>query len=239
MNFTLYTYRVKDIKWDFSQSETYYDISFYGMLISLLIVFLDFKIFKTEFLTDFFLIICSIFIFVILFSKIWRFSPEYQQKILSNKGVLQITEESFIFKYQDKIPFSEIEELEFSFYDYYGKSINMMLESGPTKSIGVENVLKLKTKNYEHFSNFELTSKAQSLLLEKEFVRLIFLKMFPRVDPKILMSFVPLEVRKKEVSRNYVAQNIKERKLNLTVGLLMMNYSTDKEAKELRKKYNL
>lgn len=239
MNFTLYTYTVKDIKWDFSQSETYFDLSFYGLLISIVIVFLDIKFLKTEFLNDFFLILCAIFTIINLVSQIWRFAPEHQNKSLSNKGVFQITEDSFIFKYQDEIPFIEIEVLEFSFYDYYGKYINLTHEVGPIKSIGVDNVLILKTKDYEYSCNFELISKAQSKLLEKEFVKLIFLNSFPKVKPKRLMNLVSLNVRKEEVSRNYIAQKIKERKLNTIEGLLMMNYSSDKEAKELRKKYSL
>ena len=63
--------------------------------------------------------------------------------------------------------------------------------------------------------------------------------MFPKVKPRKLMNLVSLDIRKDEVSRNYVAQKIKERKLNVTEGLLMMNYSSDKEAKELRRRYNL
>ena len=209
MSLTLYTYNVKDIKWDFSQSKTYYKLSFYGMLISMSIVFLDMKILKTEYITKFFLILSVIFIIINLISKIWRFSPEYQKKIKTNKGILQITENEFIFRYQDKFKFSEIEILDFSFHDYYGKSIDILLESGATKSIGLENTLKIKTKNKEHSCNFELSSKAQHKLLEKTFTNLIFLDKFPKIKPKELIDYISLEIRKTEGSRNYIAKSIK------------------------------
>lgn len=56
---------------------------------------------------------------------------------------------------------------------------------------------------------------------------------------KKLLAIFKDDFKKTDEARNFIADKIKDQKINKTEGLLLMNYTSDDEVKILRKKYNI
>ncbi|CAL2077803.1 conserved hypothetical protein [Tenacibaculum sp. 190524A05c] len=155
-------------------------------------------------------------------------------------GTIKITGDSFVFNQNEIIYFNQVKHIVLSSKDYQGRPLhhrNSITEG--SYSSGTDNYIELITKeNQEIKKQFLLTSERQMYALSTFLSEFIINDMFKNVsNVKQLTNILPEHFRKMDRSRKYIAELIKNGKLNKTEGLLIMNYSSYEEAQELKKHY--
>ncbi|WP_237589981.1 hypothetical protein [Polaribacter sargassicola] len=175
-------------------------------------------------------IVFSISQFITMFSK--------EDIDITYTGKLKITEDEFIID-KEKISFTDIISIKLSVDDYKGRLKNTHSNTEPMYSKGVENFVMIYTVDKKIEKQIQVCNLRETHLISDFIAAQIVKNKFIKVKPKQLITIFSDQFKKTEEARNYIAKQIKNRKIKAVEGLLMMNYSSDKEAKELREKYNI
>jgi len=220
---------------NFNHPKTYTYLSLGIGMISATILMINNEYFEIDFIENFFFWIAIISFIIFAFSQfITVFSKE--DIIIKKTGKLKITSEEFILD-NEHFDFKELLSLEINFNDYEGQVTNYHSSTEPMYSKGADNYFKIKTKNKTVKKQILLQSLREMNLVYDFLSNQIVKNKFKKINSRQLIAIFRDDFKKTDEARNYIATLISEKKLNTTEGLLMMNYSSDKEAKELRKKY--
>jgi len=220
---------------NFNHPKTYTYLSLGIGMISATILMINNEYFEIDFIENFFFWIAIISFIIFAFSQfITVFSKE--DIIIKKTGKLKITSEEFILD-NEHFNFKELLSLEINFEDYEGQVTNYHSSTEPMYSKGADNYFKIKTKNKTVKKQILLQSLREMNLVYDFLSNQIVKNKFKKINSRQLIAIFRDDFKKTDEARNYIATLISEKKLNTTEGLLMMNYSSDKEAKELRKKY--
>jgi hypothetical protein len=220
---------------NFNHPKTYTYLSLGIGMVAVIILMINNEYFEIDFIENFFFLFAIISFIVFAFSQfITLFSKE--DILIKKTGKLKITSDEFIID-NDPINFKEILSLEINFDDYEGRVRNHHSNTEPMYSKGADNYLKVKTIHKKVEKQILLQSLREMNLVYDFLSSQIVKNKFKKVNLRQLIAIFRDDFKKTDEARNYIAALIIEKKLNTTEGLLMMNYSSDKEAKELRKKY--
>lgn len=158
--------------------------------------------------------------------------------IITKTGKIKITENAFLVN-DIEISFKEITHLDLNITDYAGNTTQNTSTFNNMFSAGTQNYISIIFKHQQIKKQVLINSEREIALLFSFLSSLIIQEKFTEINPKQTIHFFTSEFRKTDKARDYIAKQIKNGTLKPTEGLLMMNYTSDKEVKELRKKYNL
>lgn len=222
---------------NFNHPKSYTYLSLALFMATIIVILINKEYFKIRFITNFLYPIS--FLSSIIFGIAQLFTLFSKEDILIRKtGKIKITADSFIIN-KEIISFKDIVSINIDATDYEGRLIGTQTSIKPMYSIGVNNFIKFTTRHNKFEQQILISSFRESKLIYNFLSQQIIKNKFLSVSSRQLISIFRDEFKKTEEARNYIAVKIKERKLNKTEGLLMMNYSSDKEVKELRKKYTI
>ena len=220
---------------NFNHPKTYTYLSLGIAMVAVIIILINKEYFQLDFIENIFypitfisFIIFGVSQFITMFSK--------EDILIKKTGKLKITSDEFIID-NDPINFEEILLLEINFEDYEGRLTNYQSSTEPMYSKGTDNYFKIKTIDKKIEKQILLQSMREMNLVYDFLSAQIVKNKFKKTNSRQLIAIFRDDFKKTDEARNYIAALIKEKKINTTEGLLMMNYSSDKEAKELRKKY--
>ncbi|WP_299012592.1 hypothetical protein [uncultured Polaribacter sp.] len=157
--------------------------------------------------------------------------------LITKTGKIKVTTAAFLID-EITIPFEEVTVLDCNILDYSGRTSNSGILTS-MYSAGTDNFITIKTENTEIKKQVLINSDREIALLFNFLGNQIVLDKFSKMNPKKMIGTFTADFRKTEKARNYIAKEIKNGTLKTTEGLLMMNYASDNEAKELRAAYNL
>ncbi|WP_165731831.1 hypothetical protein [Polaribacter sp. 20A6] len=221
---------------NFEHPKTYTNLGiavgmFAFVIISINKVYLEFDFIETVFypvaVISFIAFIASVFF--TMFSK--------EDILINYTGYLKITSDEFIID-KEKINFTDVVSIKLSVDDYEGRAKNTHSSIKPMYSIGVNNFVTISTDDKKIEKKIQVCSLRETHLISDFLAAQIVKNKFPKANPKQLIAIFSDSFKKTEEGRNYIADQIKSNKIKTIEGLLMMNYSSDEEVKELRKKYN-
>ncbi|MBU3010230.1 hypothetical protein KO506_02335 [Polaribacter vadi] len=234
---TLNTVEIKSNFWSFDHPITYLTLSLGILVVSIAMVSLNNEYLSIEIIDTIFSSLIFISGLILIFSFfILKFSKE-NIKII-NTGFLKITEDEFIINNSKNIHFNSVTYLNLSITEYRGE-LKHHNEFGSGLKSGTDNFITIKTDTEKIKKRILINSEREITTLNYFLASQIIKNKFTKINIKKLISIFSDDFKKTIESRNFMASKIKEGEINSTEGLLMMNYSSDKEAKELRKKYNL
>ncbi|WP_405608696.1 hypothetical protein [Polaribacter sp. Asnod1-A03] len=222
---------------NFEHPKTYTYLSLGIAMVSFLILLINKEYFELDFLETFFFPI-AIFSFIIYAISQFFTMFSKQDVQINYTGKLKITEDEFIID-KETINFADIISIQLSVDDYEGRLINSHSNTEPMYSKGVENFVKIATIDKKIEKQIQICSLRETNLITNFLATQIVKNKFTKTNTKQLIAIFSDSFKKTEEARNYIANQIKNRKIKTVEGLLMMNYSSDKEVKELRKKYNI
>ncbi len=187
-----------------------------------------------SYLIDFLLIICIIPFLMIGYATFKRI-VEYEKMNGKLEGKISFNETS-IFINDKTYLFNEIIDFKIGYGNKYG-DFTGNTKIGATYSQGLNNsVLFYHDSNYiEVF--FQLKTENQLNSLKQDLYFYIINEVLP-LNTRTF-QYVDKKFKHKEEFKNLIHKHIKSGKLSCTEGLLMIGYSSDKEAKELRQRYCL
>jgi len=234
MVFNTITTEKKCFNFEHPKTYTYLGLAigvFAFVLISINNVYVGFDFIETIFypvaIISFITFIASVFF--TMFSK--------EDILINYTGYLKITADEFIID-QEKINFTDVISIKLSIDDYEGRSKNTHSSIRPMYSLGVDNFIKIAIADKKIEKQIQLCSLRETYLISDFLSAQIVKNKFIKANPKQLITIFSDNFKKTEGARNYIADQIKSNTIKTVEGLLMMNYSTDEEVKELRKKYN-
>ena len=227
----------KEKFFNFEHPKTYTYLGIAISMISFLIILINKKYLGFNFLETIFFPLAVVSFIVYAISQFFTlFSKE--DILITYTGNLKITEDEFIID-KEKINFSDIISIQLSVDDYEGRTKNTYSKTEPMYSKGIENFVKLATINKKIEKQIQICSLRETHLIVDFIAAQIVKNKFAKANTKQLIAIFSDSFKKTDDARNYIANQIKNRKIKTVEGLLMMNYASDKEAKELREKYNL
>jgi hypothetical protein len=234
MVFDTITTEEKFFNFEHPKTYTYLGLTigmFACIIISINKVYLEFDFIETIFypvaVISFITFIASVFF--TMFSK--------EDILINYTGYLKITSDEFIID-KEKINFTDVISIKLSVDDYEGKAKNTHSSIKPMYSIGVNNFVEISTDDKKIEKQIQICSLRETHLISDFLSAQIVKNKFTRANPKQLIAIFTDKFKKTAAARNYIAEQIKNKKIKTVEGLLMMNYSSDEEVKELRKKYN-
>ncbi|MFY9242561.1 MAG: hypothetical protein WAO74_06000 [Polaribacter sp.] len=232
------TIKAKSNFFNFSHPQPYLIFSLGLLLISIVFININDEYLSIDFLNSIltFIVFISGIIFVLSYI-ILKFSKENLQVVKT--GTLKITTEEFIFNGEIKIPFNSVTDIKLITNDYEGKLKNYNNDFNSSYTLGTENFIIIKASKMQIKKQIQLNSERELNLLHDFLSYQIIENKFKNAPVKKLISIFRDNYKSTNEARNFIASKINLGKLNTTEGLLMMNYTSDNEAKELRKKYNL
>ncbi|WP_298763307.1 hypothetical protein [uncultured Polaribacter sp.] len=157
--------------------------------------------------------------------------------LITKTGTIKIGTTAFVID-ELTIPFSEVNKIELNITDYSGKTSNQNILTS-MYSAGTDNYFSISTSKTIIKKQVLINSEREIPLLFNFLANQIIQEKFTEINPKQTIHFFTSEFRKTDKARDYIAKQIKNGTLKPTEGLLMMNYTSDKEVKELREKYTL
>lgn len=179
------------------------------------------------------------FIAFIIFSISSILNKFFKEDInIIKTGTIKIIENDFLID-EIKIPFNTVTYLDFNIADYAGNSKQNTSNFNAMFSAGTQNYVSIISKNEKIKKQVLINAEREIPLLFNFLADQIIKEKFTKVAPKNLISVFTNDFKKTEKARDYIAKQIKNKVLKPTEGLLMMNYTSDKEVKKLREKYNL
>ena len=221
---------------NFEHPKTYTNLGiavgmFAFVIISINKVYLEFDFIETIFypiaVISFITFIASVFF--TMFAK--------EDILINYTGYLKITSDEFIID-KEKINFTDIISIKLSVDDYEGRAKNTHSSIKPMYSIGVNNFVTISTDDKKIEKKIQVCSLRETHLISDFLAAQIVKNKFPKADTKQLIAIFSDSFKKTKEARDYIADQIKSNKIKTIEGLLMMNYSSDEEVKELRKKNN-
>ena len=234
----LNTIETKEDFFNFDHPKIYTILSFFLLILCLIILFLNDKYLRIEILDSLFYSLSFTSLIVFLISSFFlKFSKEDIK--VQKTGIIKITTDHFIINNYKKIPFNKILDLKILIADFEGNFKYTSSDFDSNYSLGTDNYIIIKTKNHTIKKQIQLNSKRELNLVFNFISNQIVDDKFEKINAKKLVSIFNDDFKKTDKARNYIANQIKKNTFNTTEGLLMMNYSSDNEAKELKKKYNL
>ena len=220
---------------NFNHPKTYTYLSLGIGMVAVIILLINKEYFEIDFIEVFFSTLAIISFIDFTFSQfITLFSKE--DILIKKTGKLKITPDEFIID-NEQINYEEVLSLKINFDDYEGRVTNYNSSMDPMYSKGTDNYFKVKIIDKKIEKQILVQSMREMILVYDFLSNQIVKNKFKKVNPRQLIAIFRDDFKKTDEARNYIATLIKEKKLNTTEGLLMMNYSSDKEAKDLRKKY--
>ncbi|OAB81420.1 hypothetical protein ULVI_01775 [Cochleicola gelatinilyticus] len=173
----------------------------------------------------------------ILFAYVYQFF-DFEIVEISDKGYLELNEEEIIIDHQKLIRYEEITDFDVKLIAFYNQKINLAYRM-PTerRSLGLSNGIKITTDSQKIILNFKLENSTHQRKLEEVIKQLVINDKLKNIDAKKLIHLIPTRFKKSEDYKDYVIKQIVANRINCTEGLLLHGYNSDKEAKELRKKY--
>jgi hypothetical protein len=220
---------------NFNHPKTYTYLSLGIGMVAVIILLINKEFFEIDFIEVFFSTLAIISFIIFAFSQfITLFSKE--DILIKKTGKLKITPDEFIID-NEQINYEEVLSLKINFDDYEGRVTNYNSSMDPMYSKGTDNYFKVKIIDKKIEKQILVQSMREMILVYDFLSNQIVKNKFKKVNPRQLIAIFRDDFKKTDEARNYIATLIKEKKLNTTEGLLMMNYSSDKEAKDLRKKY--
>lgn len=163
----------------------------------------------------------------------------FKEDIITTKiGKIKITENAFLVN-DIKIPFEEITRLELDIPAYDTDTSQNTYTFNTLLSPETQNYISVKSKHQNIKKQVLINSEREIPLLFNFLANQIIQEKFTEINPKQTIHFFTSEFRKTDKARDYIAKQIKNGTLKPTEGLLMMNYTSDKEVKELKEKYTL
>ena len=233
MAFGVKTYDSKFHLFDFASPTIYHYLSifFCFLFLTLGLYFEDYSGYFIGWILSFFVL--TAFITHILF----HFSHENLK--LTETGIFRIDEEKFIIDNEIEIFFKDVEYFKIGSFDYKGRKKYPRVSLEPNLSLGVNNSLSIVSNDKNISRKFQLIDKRQSWALSNFISRQIIQDKFTKTSTRDILWMVSDDIKKSEEGRKFIVRHIKSGQLNSTEGLLMMGYSSDKEAKDLREKYSL
>ncbi len=189
--------------------------------------YLDFKILETILKT-----ICYISLFFFMISIFMRLT-EYETLNGILEGEISFEKDSLIIN-NTVFNFAEIKDFNINFDDVYG-NLTGNSKVGPMFSQGLKNSI-----SFYHDSNFiqifyQLKTENQVSALKQDLYFYIIQEILPLTSRTL--QYVDKKFKHNNEFENLVYKYIKNGTFSCTEGLLMIGYSSDKEAVELRKKY--
>ena len=234
---TLKTVEIKSNFWSFDHPITYLTLSFGVLVLSISMVSLNSEYLSIEIIDTIFSSLIFISSLILIFSfYILKFSKE-NIKIIKT-GFVKITEDEFIINNVKNIQFNSVTDLSLSITEYRGELKHHNGFGSGLKS-GTDNFITITTDTEKIKKRILINSEREVITLNYFLASQIIKNKFPKINIKKLISIFSDDFKKTLDSRNFIASKIKKGEIKTTEGLLMMNYSSDKEAKELRIKYNL
>ncbi|WP_282071294.1 hypothetical protein [Polaribacter atrinae] len=234
MVFDTITTEEKFFNFEHPKTYTYLGLTigmFAFVIISINKVYLEFDFIETIFypvaVISFITFIASVFF--TMFSK--------EDILINYTGYLKITSDEFIID-KEKINFTDVISIKLSVDDYEGRAKNTHSSIRPMYSIGVNNFVEIATDDKKIEKQIQICSLRETHLISDFLSAQIVKNKFTKANPKQLIAIFNDKFKKTTAARNYIAEQIKNKKIKTVEGLLLMNYSSDEEVKELRKKYN-
>ena len=171
------------------------------------------------------------------FSYIYQYW-DFENITISEPKILAFNERSFTIDSENTILHETIKELKINIDAFYNERINMMIRTPlEQKSQGVKNKITIKTDS----ETFEFFIKLQSSLHRSNFEEILFnLVMQHKLENLHIKQAVKLiapRFKNSDEYKGHIIDQIKSGKISCTEGLLLHGYTSDQEARELRKKY--
>ena len=179
------------------------------------------------------LLFLSVFpLLTIVFASFKRI-VEYEKMNGKLEGKISLNETSIVINDKTYL-FNEIKDFKIGYGNKYG-DFTGNTKIGATYSLGLNNSVSFYyNSNYiEVF--FQLKTENQLNTLKQDLYFYIINEVLP-LNTRTF-QYVDKKFKHKEEFKNLIHKHIKSGKLSCTEGLLMIGYSSDKEAKELRQKY--
>jgi hypothetical protein len=202
-------------------------------LLFLLIISISFLNEKVaSFVIDVLLFLSLFPLLTIVFASFKRI-VEYEKINGKLEGKISFNETS-IFINDKAYYFNDIKDFKIGYGNKYG-DFTGNTKIGATYSQGLNNSV-----SFYHNSNyievfFQLKTENQLNTLKQDLYFFIINEDLP-LNTRTF-QYVDKKFKNKEEFKNLIHKHIKSNKLSCTEGLLMIGYSSDKEAKELRQKY--
>jgi hypothetical protein len=221
-----------------SNTETINYISYSLIFIGFGFMWIYHNVFETDIIIPIIILLIG---YTLIFINFFLQYEDFEKINFDYCGIFKFNEN--IIEFNDlTIPLNELKKFEIIVDGYYGERINSMRTySGrlPSEknSLGVKNKIKLthNSKNYEF--TFNLRSETDLKNLNVVLYKAIMMRKLTNLDPKASIKLIPKMYIKYDETREYISLFIKSNQISSTEGLLYMEYETDNEAKELRKKY--
>lgn len=235
----LKTYEIENREEQFSTVVIYFGIIVFIFFFALLSNYIFDG--RNQQVLDYSLLLFCLVVFISFTILYLSYCIYFSKYLIKNKGSIIIKESSMLID-GNEFPLEKITRI--SLFSkgpkFLKKGISVNRPINKELSVGIDNYIIIKFEDGENITRaFEIKSNNHNHIILKTLSDLILENNMPKIDSSSIKNIFSEDIRKSDKARNYVAQKIKERKLNVTDGLLMMNYSSDKEAKELRRKYNL
>ena len=143
-------------------------------------------------------------------------------------------ESEYIETNNSRFFYTDISNLKISVGDYYGKPTGNY-KYGPSYKNGLSNFISFRVKDeYKEFY-FEINAEYYIECFYNNLVDIICQEKI-KYDRNYL-DFIPCSHRASNQFQKFITKLLKEKKIGCTEGLLIMGYSSDQEAKDMRAKY--
>ncbi|MEZ4970407.1 MAG: hypothetical protein R2814_12275 [Flavobacteriaceae bacterium] len=164
---------------------------------------------------------------------------DYERLEHEKTGHLELNEEGIIINHGETIKYEQLSNINIDAGTYHGQKTPAMSPQSPspTHRTGLENRISISSNIIEHDLHFGLESEYHLDSLYLTLFKLIVSDKFKKIDPKKILNLIPAQFRSSPEYKTYIVKLIQEKRLNCSDGLLFHGYKSDKEAKELRKKY--
>ena len=237
MSIILETYKVQSNFLNFDHPKTYLTL---GLFISVLGFIINWSngYINILFIETFSYALIFAGLLIILVSTIFNWFS-YQDYSLSKKGIIKITSDNIIIDNTQIILYEEITDFSIHLTDFKGDIDYLYGETKAYLKLGVENEILIKYSNKTLKRNFQLHEGRELELVRNFISRIIIKNKIPNVPVIKLAQVFSKDFRKLDDTRNYLAEKIIIGEINTIEGLLLMEYKSDKEAKELKEKYSL
>ncbi|WP_089886576.1 hypothetical protein [Kriegella aquimaris] len=235
MKFTAYKYQIIKDKPSITKQLFWTGLLMFGLVFGLLYLNNKMPVFENiqNLTLSFFLIACIPFIS----SYIYQYY-DYERIDNIKDGHIEFNEDEIIIDYSRNYKYHELTDLQIGIIAYYGQRINLIYSNpNETKSLGIRNQLGISNKFEVLSFNFKLESETHLKELENTLFELVISGKLENIDSKKSIKLVSDRFKQNESYKNYVIKQILDKKIGCTEGLLLHGYKSDKEAKELRKKY--
>lgn len=164
---------------------------------------------------------------------------DYERLDNEKTGHLEMNDEGIIINHGETIKYEQLSDLNIDAGTFYGQKIPVMFPQSPspTHRTGLENKMSIFSNNNKYYINFGLESAYHLDSLYSTLFKLIVSDRLKNISTKKMLNLISPQYKTSLEYKAYVIKLIKEKRLNCAEGLLLHGYKSDKEAKELRKKY--